>query len=215
MDEKGGKEQVKQIQLALQNSTSRERDALKNLAASKAWLHCMKRLGSAERTALMAWAAEAKEVRTGTGRYAERHRENARQYLDQCRSAIPCWVMPLYQLVQTVRPGRSIFDVVIIDEASQSGADAWLINYIADRTIVVGDPQQIAPMNVGLELEQVEYLRRKHLKDIPLLLHSDLRTVCLTRQKSGTQTKFAYVSIFAACLRLFSSATTCHTRRSR
>ncbi|MDH4080944.1 MAG: AAA domain-containing protein [Nitrospira sp.] len=167
MDEKGGKEQVKQIQLALQNSTSRERDTLKNLAASKAWLHCMKRLGSAERTALMAWAAEAKEVRTGTGRYAERHRENARQYLDQCRSAIPCWVMPLYQLVQTVRPGRSIFDVVIIDEASQSGADAWLINYIADRTIVVGDPQQIAPMNVGLDLEQVEYLRRKHLKDIP------------------------------------------------
>jgi very-short-patch-repair endonuclease len=56
---------------------------------------------------------------------------------------------------------------VIIDEASQSGPEALLLNYIADKLIVVGDDKQITPMHVGVDRSAVEFLRRKHLKDIP------------------------------------------------
>jgi len=105
-------------------------------------------------------------IRSGTGKYAETHRETARQKLDECRRAIPAWVMPLYQVVQTTRPRRNQFDVVIIDEASQSGPEALLLNYISDKIIVVGDDKQITPMHVGVDREQVLYLRA-NTSDIP------------------------------------------------
>ena len=157
----------KQIQRGLENSALRERDALRNLAALKAWQHCMTNLREKERMALVAWSQAVAKIRSGTGKYAEAHRETARQKLDECRRAIPAWVMPLYQVVQTTRPHIHQFDIVIIDEASQSGPEALLLNYIADKIIVVGDDKQITPMHVGVDREQVLYLRRKHLRDIP------------------------------------------------
>ncbi len=167
LDEVSDKERPKRTQRALENSALRERDALKNLAASKAWQHCMTSLHEKERMALIAWSQAVAKIRSGTGKYAETHRETARQKLDECRKAIPAWVMPLYQVVQTTRPRRHQFDIVIIDEASQSGPEALLLNYISDKIIVVGDDKQITPMHVGVDREQVLYLRRKHLRDIP------------------------------------------------
>jgi very-short-patch-repair endonuclease len=127
----------------------------------------MTNLHEKERMALIAWSQAVEKIRGGTGKYAETHRETARQKLDECRRAIPAWVMPLYQVVQTTRPRRHQFDVVIIDEASQSGPEALFLNYISDKIIVVGDDKQITPMHVGVDREQVLYFRRKHLRDIP------------------------------------------------
>jgi very-short-patch-repair endonuclease len=167
LDEISDRDRPKQIRLAMENSASRERDALKNLGASKAWQHCMGNLREKQRMALVAWSQAVAKIKGGTGKYAEGHRETARQKLDECRGAIPAWVMPLYQVVQTTRPRRHQFDVVIIDEASQSGPESLLLNYIADKIVVVGDDEQITPMHVGVDREQVLFLRRKHLRDIP------------------------------------------------
>lgn len=167
LDDVSDRERPKTIQRAIENSTSRERDALKNLAASKAWQHCMTNLRAKERMALVAWAQAVAKIRGGTGKYAETHRETARQNLEECRRAIPAWVMPLYQVVQTTQPRRHVFDVVIIDEASQSGPESLFLTYIADKLIVVGDDKQITPMNVGVPREQVLYLRRQYLQGIP------------------------------------------------
>jgi very-short-patch-repair endonuclease len=167
LDEIGDRDRPKRIRQSMENSASLERDALKNLAASKAWQHCMSNLHEKQRMALVAWSQAVAKIKGGTGKYAEGHRETARQKLDECRGAIPAWVMPLYQVVQTTRPRRRQFDIVIIDEASQSGPESLLLNYIADKIIVVGDDKQITPMHVGVDREQVLYLRRKHLRDIP------------------------------------------------
>lgn len=167
LDEFSDKEHPKQIQRMLESSVVQERDALKNLAASKAWQHCITNLGEKERMALIAWQQAIKKIRGGKGKYVETYRETARQKLDECRGAIPGWVMPLYQVVQTIRPRKHQFDIVIIDEASQSGPEALLLNYIADKIIVVGDDKQITPMHVGVDRDQVLYLSRKHLRDIP------------------------------------------------
>jgi len=99
--------------------------------------------------------------------FAERHRETAREKLQECRRAIPAWVMPLYQVVQTIRPDPGIFDIVIVDEASQSGPEALFLNYIGKKLIVVGDDKQITPLHVGVNRQQVDYLRRMHLEGIP------------------------------------------------
>ncbi|MBU0661697.1 AAA family ATPase [Patescibacteria group bacterium] len=167
LDEVSDKERPKRIQQEIENSASRERDALKNLAASKAWQHCMVNLGEKERMALIAWKAAVDHIRGGHGRDVEYWREIARQRMDECRRSVPAWVMPLYQVVQTVRVKKNAFDVVIIDEASQSGPEALLLNYISDKIIVVGDEKQITPVYIGIELQQAHFLRRKYLYDIP------------------------------------------------
>lgn len=152
---------------ALEQKQKDERTIIRKLAARKAWRHCMNVLGESERQALIAWKQAVERIRQGFGRRAETHRETARQKLEECRKAIPAWVMPLYQVVQTTRPQVGLFDIVIVDEASQSGPEGLLLNYIGEKIIVVGDNKQITPLHIGINRDHVEYLRRMHIKDIP------------------------------------------------
>jgi len=61
------KEHPKQIQRMLESSVVQERDALKNLAASKAWQHCIANLGEKERMALIAWQQAIKKLEVAQG----------------------------------------------------------------------------------------------------------------------------------------------------
>jgi very-short-patch-repair endonuclease len=158
---------AKHLSDALERSQADERTILRKLAAQKAWEQSMTKLREPQRMALMAWMQAVRKIRGGTGRHAERYREEARQKLAECRKAIPAWVMPLYQVVQTTSPQKGLFDVVIVDEASQSGPEALLLNYIGDKIIVVGDDKQIAPLHVGVNRDDVLRLRQLHLKGIP------------------------------------------------
>lgn len=167
LNEVSDKERPKRVQRALENSTLQERDALKNLSALKAWQHSISRLGDKERMALIVREQAVGHIRSGHGKNVEYWRQIARQRMDECRHSVPAWVMPLYQVVQTVQAKKNAFDVVIIDEASQSSPVALLLRYIADKTIVVGDDKQITPSYIGIELEQTHFLRRKYLYDIP------------------------------------------------
>jgi very-short-patch-repair endonuclease len=155
---------------ALERHRLRLRELIRDLAAAKAWGSCFARLKEPERQHLMAWKDAVRRVGKGTGKYATMHRRAAREHMEQCRSAIPAWIMPLYRVAETIRPGTEAFDVVIVDEASQSGPEALFLHYLARKVVVVGDDKQISPEFVGLTREDVELLRQRHLRDIP---HSD------------------------------------------
>ncbi|MHA2251502.1 MAG: AAA domain-containing protein [Candidatus Kariarchaeaceae archaeon] len=156
-----------QLSKLLEQSEIDEKKIIQKLAAEKAWQHCMASLGEIERQALIAWMQAVKKIRGGTGRHAERYRREARRKLTECRGAIPAWVMPLYQVVQTTSPQRGLFDYIIVDEASQSGPEAILLNYIGNKIIVVGDDKQIAPLHVGINRDDVTRLQEMYLKGIP------------------------------------------------
>ncbi|MFT4037013.1 MAG: AAA domain-containing protein, partial [Thermomicrobiales bacterium] len=136
------------------------------LAAERAWRFCFERMTETERQNLMAWMQSMRKIGKGTGKYAARHRQAARQYMDQCRSAIPAWIMPIYRVAESVRPGADVFDVVIVDEASQSGPEALFLQYIARQIVVVGDDQQISPESVGINREDVLALQARHIADL-------------------------------------------------
>jgi very-short-patch-repair endonuclease len=161
------KNRSKQLSKALEQKQKDELGILRKLAAHKAWQHCMDKLGEIERQALIAWKQAVERIGFGYGRRVEFHRETARQKLQECRKAIPAWVMPLYQVVQTTIPHPGIFDVVIVDEASQSGPEALLLNFIGKKIVVVGDNKQITPLHIGVDRDQVEYLRRMYIQEIP------------------------------------------------
>ena len=146
---------------------SQEQDVLTGLVAAKAWGHCCSRLTAHERQALQAWSLAVRRIGKGTGKYANMHRRAARKNLDQCRSAIPAWIMPIHRVAESIRPGQDLFDVIIVDEASQSGTDALFLSYLANKIVVVGDEQQISPDHVGLNREDVEQLRTRYIADLP------------------------------------------------
>jgi hypothetical protein len=114
-------------------------DEIASLAAAKAWRHCFGRMTDEHRSYLEAWRKEIQRIGKGTGKYAETHRRTAQKYMKKCREAIPAWIMPFYRVAETVQPKKHCFDVVIVDEASQSGPEALLLQYLAKQIVIVGD----------------------------------------------------------------------------
>ena len=141
--------------------------ALSQLAAEKAWQHCIGSMTEGSFQSLMAWRKAIERLGKGTGKYVERNRRLAKERLEECRDAIPAWVMPLYKVLDTVTVRPGVFDVAIIDEASQSGPDALFLAFIAKQIIVVGDDQQIRPENVGVDYNDVHHLQQRYLRNIP------------------------------------------------
>jgi len=76
--------------------------------------------------------------------------------------------MPFYRVVETIPPEPGAFDVVIVDEASQSGPDALFLHYLGKKCIIVGDDQQISPDFVGIDQDKVQLLIRRYLDDFDL-----------------------------------------------
>lgn len=160
-------EAYKELSEQLEEAQSAIRNTLAKLAAAKAWQHTFSRLSEAEHSHLIAWELAMRRIGKGKGKYVEKHRKDARKHMEQCRSAIPAWIMPMHKVVETTQLGGEPFDVVIVDEASQSGLEALFLMYLAKRIVVVGDDKQISPENVGLDRGSVDALRDQHLKDVP------------------------------------------------
>lgn len=143
------------------------RQNIAELAALKAWNFCFRRMGEDQdhRRHLMGWQLEMRKYGKGTGKHAPIHRRNAQRHLKKCRTAVPAWIMPLHRVYETVEAGAGIFDVIIVDEASQCGPEALPLLYLGKRILVVGDDKQISPEAVGVDRSQIHRLMRDYLYD--------------------------------------------------
>src|SRR5260370_29690599 len=91
--------------------------------------------------------------------------------MSECRSAVPVWVMPLSRVVENFDPRTTRFDVVIIDEASQSDVMALVALYLGKTVLLAGDHEQVSPSAVGQDLGIIQNLIFQYLPGIP---NSDL-----------------------------------------
>ncbi|GAB1400865.1 hypothetical protein MASR1M66_23210 [Aminivibrio sp.] len=124
-------------------------DIITKLASLYAWSFCFSRLKEDHRRHMEAWQQSMRRLGKGTGRHAPRHRREAQGHLNECREAVPAWVMPLHRVWDTVSPAPGIFDVIIVDEASQCGVEALPLFYLGKKILIVGDDKQISPDAVG------------------------------------------------------------------
>ena len=145
----------------------RIRDALRDLAATRAWINTLNRLTQREQQGLVRWQRAMKSLGKGTGKHAERHRQTARAALEDARTAIPAWIMPLHLVGETFTMKPGMFDVVIVDEASQAGPESLFLAFIAKKLIIVGDDKQIEPEGVGLQTDRVDTLAKQFLSELP------------------------------------------------
>ncbi|MEU2246166.1 AAA domain-containing protein [Streptomyces sp. NPDC019224] len=154
-------EAERELRRRLTEADDEARIMLARVAAARAWHRCLGLLTGDQSRALSAYQQAARRIK---GKYQHRYRRDAQAALRKAQTAVPAWIMPLHQVAETVpmdRPG--IFDVVIVDEASQSGLEAMLLSWLADRMVVVGDSKQVSPSNVGLKQDQYFHLRDRLL----------------------------------------------------
>ncbi|MCX5998949.1 MAG: AAA domain-containing protein [Chloroflexi bacterium] len=168
------------LETELQKLANEERKTISQLAAAKAWESCFRSLKEQQRASLTAWAATMKKIGKGTGKYAPVYRRQAQQYMDECKEAIPAWIMPLYRVFETVSPTPEAFDVIIVDEASQTGPEGLAVLYLAKQCIIVGDSEQISPDPVGIDQSTVGLLINKHLEGVPFMDQYDPQTSLFT-----------------------------------
>ncbi|MGS2809944.1 AAA domain-containing protein [Nocardia sp. MW-W600-9] len=145
------------------------REEATQLAVTKAWDKAVapERLGPGTRTDLRQYAQLVRRYGKGTGVHADRRRREIRDTMGRCRSAVPVWIMPIYRVVEQLDIEPDMFDVVVIDEASQAGAEAVFLQYLAKRVVVIGDDRQVSPSGVGVKIETVRGLAEQYLADNP------------------------------------------------
>lgn len=141
------------------------RESIAKSAALHAWTFCFSRLTEEHRRHMEAWRLSMRRLGKGTGKYAMRHRRDAQQHLNECKEAVPAWVMPLHRVWDTITPEPASFEVIIVDEASQCGLEALPLFYLAKKILIVGDDKQISPDAVGLSREKVNSLMENFLHD--------------------------------------------------
>jgi superfamily I DNA and/or RNA helicase len=87
--------------------------------------------------------------------------------MDRCRPSVPVWIMPIYRIAEQVRVQPNLYDVVIVDEASQAGLEASFLQYLAPKIVVIGDDKQVSPSAVGVDQQQLRDLANMYLATDP------------------------------------------------
>jgi very-short-patch-repair endonuclease len=155
----------------IQSSIDRAGDDLRTITIElidrRAWASQAKRTSLSQRQALIGWLDTIRKIGKGTGIRVPRLRAEAARKMTECRAAVPVWVMPLARVVDNFDPRTSRFDVVIIDEASQSDVMALVALYLGASVVVVGDHEQVSPSAVGQEIAVVQNLIDQFLDGIP------------------------------------------------
>jgi very-short-patch-repair endonuclease len=143
------------------------RDATVSLVERKAWRQQMLRTSSEQRGALVGFSQAKKKIGRGFGKRAPALLRQARENMTKARAAVPVWIMPLTRAAEVFDPRTQRFDVVIMDEASQSDITGLIALYLGKQAVVVGDDEQVSPMAVGERSDDAQQLIDMYLDGIP------------------------------------------------
>jgi very-short-patch-repair endonuclease len=138
-----------------------------DLVAEKTWLGVFNNSPNSVRQALQSYLNAVHAMGAGTGIRAIRHRKTARDAMVRAYQAVPCWVLPQWRVSETIPPEVGLFDLVVIDEASQS--DIWALPTLlrGKKLLVVGDHKQVSPSAVGTAEEKIKELISRFLVNQP------------------------------------------------
>jgi very-short-patch-repair endonuclease len=178
----------------LQAKSEKLREQLRRVTVElidkRSWASQARRTSSRQRQALVGWLDTIRRIGKGHGIRVSILRAEAARKMSECRGAVPVWVMPLSRVVENFDPRATRFDVVIIDEASQSDVMALVALYLGKTVLVVGDHEQVSPSAVGQDLGVIQNLIFQYLRGIPNsdLYDGQISIYDLARQSFGGTT---------------------------
>ncbi|MFC0695603.1 AAA domain-containing protein [Paraburkholderia humisilvae] len=139
----------------------------RDVVGKAAWLATKRNASPKVLQALAGYATAIRRIGQGTGPNAVRYRRDAQQSMLDAAGAVPCWIMSHAKISESMPADIGAFDLVIVDEASQS--DLWALPAIvrAKKILVVGDDKQVSPDGGFLSSARIGELRDRYLSDQP------------------------------------------------
>jgi very-short-patch-repair endonuclease len=161
------KEELKKLTNERREEESALSRAYCDIVTKRTWLKLAQNASHDIQSALQAYLTAIRKIGkdTGKGKRAARYRQDARMAASKANPAVPCWIMPHYRVSETLPAELGCFDLVVIDEASQSDLTALPSLLRAKKVLIVGDDKQVSPEGVGLEEEKVRSLMSRFLGD--------------------------------------------------
>lgn len=137
------------------------------MVGKAAWLATKKNSTPRILQALSGYATAIRRIGMGTGPNATRYRRDARACMFDAAGAVPCWIMNHSRISEAMPADIGAFDLVIVDEASQS--DIWALPAIlrGKKILVVGDDKQVSPDGGFIQSSRIQELLDRFLVDQP------------------------------------------------
>lgn len=143
------------------------RDGFASLVKERTFFNLAGTMKGSAKAALQGFANTIRRLGAGTGQRAVLHRQNARQAMQGCFDAVPCWIMPTWRVSEQLPATLGSFDLVILDEASQSDARELPALLRGKKVLVVGDDRQVSPSSAFLSIANIARLRQNFLSEFP------------------------------------------------
>jgi very-short-patch-repair endonuclease len=139
----------------------------RDIASQAAWLATKRNASPKVLQALAGYATSIRRIGQGTGPNAVRYRRDAQTAMMDAAGAVPCWIMSHARVSESMPAEIGAFDLVIVDEASQS--DLWALPAIvrAKKILVVGDDKQVSPDGGFIASGRIDELRTRFLGEQP------------------------------------------------
>jgi len=172
-------EEYESVLKRIQKFTELLLDLAKQIVVDKSWYEraCSTADNRAVHTALASWVTLIKKIGKGTGKSAPMYRKQAMEQLSIAKDAIPCWIMPINKIYNTIDPAGMKFDLIIVDEASQADINALPILALGEKVIVVGDDKQVSPSGiVKIKDEEIHSLQNNYLSSLSNRVLFDFKT---------------------------------------
>ncbi len=141
--------------------------AYQQLVAEKCWLNVFNNSPDSVQQDLKRYLNAIQAMGSGVGLRAMRYRRDAQEAMTRAYRAVPCWVLPQWRVSETIPSEIGLFDLVIIDEASQS--DIWALPVLlrGKKLLIVGDQKQVSPSAIGMAEEKIKELVKRFLENQP------------------------------------------------
>jgi very-short-patch-repair endonuclease len=138
-----------------------------SVVAKAAWLSTKRNASPRLLQALSGYATAIRRIGQGTGPNATRYRRDAREAMLDAAGAVPCWIMSHARISESIPAEIGAFDLVIVDEASQS--DLWALPAIlrGKKILVVGDHKQVSPDAGFISAQRIQELKQRFLAEQP------------------------------------------------
>ena len=150
---------------AIQRLLGQRRTAVEALVVAVA-KHALRQVMSAETCAglvRLVSAVAAAGAAHGDGERASRYRADLTAAMNDCASAVPCWIMPTWRIAQCLPAQIGSFDLVVLDEASQSDVTALSALLRGKHVLVVGDQKQVSPTASFIAESRIRELKQSLL----------------------------------------------------
>ena len=143
------------------------RDAFAQLVKERTFFKLASSMKGTAKAALRAFADIIRRLAGGRGQRAALYRQDFRRAMENCYDAVPCWIMPTWRVSEQLPASFGAFDLVILDEASQSDARELPALLRGKKILVVGDDRQVSPSAAFLSIASIGRLRDNFLSEFP------------------------------------------------